>query len=370
MTCFDSRPWRAYGLALAVVGTWALPCGGAAAQSNITLFGVADVALMRVSGSIAAKTQIASGNQQGSRLGIRGSEDLGGGLRANFWLEAGVLVDDGQGQRTNPNNQPAAPAVGAQGLAFNRTSFVGLSGPWGILRAGRDYTPTFMVHTAFDPSGSVGLLTSQASLGSLTVFAVPSGVRASNSLAYGTPTFHGFSASAMLALGENASDAGATRDDGNYEGLRLAYADGPLSAAAAHARYHNSAVRDIKETVAGASYSIGNTKLGGTMVLSRHGAGRRARGELLAVTHRAGAAEFKLSWSRSRARDAMGIPAGSSSKIGMGVAYNLSTRTALYTSVAHVRNGDGAAALPLPGSAATGANRSAQGYEVGLRHTF
>jgi len=373
MTCSEQHLVRACGPAWAIAGALALPFAAAAqskAPASVTLFGVADVSLVRASGSVASKTQLTSGSQQGSRLGVRGSEDLGGGLRASFWLEAGLLVDDGQGQRTSANNQPAAPADGAQGLTFNRVSYLGLSGPWGLVRAGRDYTPTFLVHTLFDPSGTVGLMTSQASVSSLTVFAAPSGVRASNSLAYGTPTFHGFSANVMLALGENASNAGATRRDGNYEGLRLAYAGGPFSAALAHARYRNAAVNDIKETVAGASYDIGSTKLWGTVVRTRNGAGRNVRGEMLAVTQGVGAAEFKLSWSRSRARDASGAPVGSISKIGVGAAYNLSKRTALYTAAAHVRNSHGAAALPMPGSAVNGPNQSARGYEVGLRHTF
>ena len=77
----------------------------------------------------------------GSRLGFRGTEDLGGGLNASFWLEAGLNNDNGTGASTSTNNSTStsqAGASGSQGLTFNRRSTVSLASTWGELRLGRD----------------------------------------------------------------------------------------------------------------------------------------------------------------------------------------------------------------------------------------
>ena len=96
-------------------------------------------------GDVADKTQLTNSGYNSSRLGFRGTEDLGGGMSASFWLEAGVNNDDGTGAATSTNNQaiaaPAPAVAGTQGLTFNRRSTVSLAGGWGELRLGRDYTP-------------------------------------------------------------------------------------------------------------------------------------------------------------------------------------------------------------------------------------
>src|SRR6266487_1699248 len=88
-------------IALAVLATASVAC----AQSSLTLFGVVDATLAYGHGSVSNKTQLTNSGLNSSRLGFRGTEDLGGGMSASFWLEAGVLVDDGQGLATNTNNQ-------------------------------------------------------------------------------------------------------------------------------------------------------------------------------------------------------------------------------------------------------------------------
>ena len=108
------------------------------AQSSVTLFGVADTAVETTkadgTGSI---TRVVSGANIPSRLGFKGSEDLGGGLSAAFWLEAGFFIDTGAGQLTNLNNTPSGSA-GGSGLTFNRRSTVSLLGRFGEVRMGRD----------------------------------------------------------------------------------------------------------------------------------------------------------------------------------------------------------------------------------------
>src|SRR5687768_6298149 len=122
-------------IALAVMAA----AGAASAQSSVTLFGIVDATLAWGRGTVADRFQLTNSGYNSSRLGFRGTEDLGGGMSASFWLEAGVNNDNGTGAATNANNQtlPAltAPAAGAalsasgvragqQGLTFNRRSTV------------------------------------------------------------------------------------------------------------------------------------------------------------------------------------------------------------------------------------------------------
>src|SRR5215203_170812 len=144
-------------IALAVLAA----AGAASAQSSVTLFGVVDATLAFGKGDVSDKTSLSNSGYNSSRLGFRGTEDLGGGMSASFWLEAGVNNDNGSGAATNLNNQPSGGAIagigGGQGLTFNRRSTVSLGGTWGELRLGRDYTPQFWNLTVFDPFGTNGV---------------------------------------------------------------------------------------------------------------------------------------------------------------------------------------------------------------------
>src|SRR4051812_6715713 len=116
----------------------ALASAGASAQSSVTIFGVVDAAVQHVSGDgNGSITRMVAGSNSSSRLGFRGTEDLGGGMSAGFWLEAALQNDNGAGSGTNTNNQvsgAAAAAAGGQGLTFGRRSIVSLAGNWGELR--------------------------------------------------------------------------------------------------------------------------------------------------------------------------------------------------------------------------------------------
>ncbi|WP_382324125.1 porin [Hydrogenophaga sp. UC242_50] len=114
---------KKHAIALAALG---LVSGYASAQSSVTLYGVVDVALERVKGATSV-TRVTSGQQQGSRWGLRGTEDLGGGLKATFLLESGFNADVG--------------TLGQGGRLFGRQGYVGLGGNWGTVRLGRQYTP-------------------------------------------------------------------------------------------------------------------------------------------------------------------------------------------------------------------------------------
>ena len=127
--------------------------GAAVAQSSVTLFGVVDARVAIGRGSIADVRQLASGGANTSRIGVRGVEDLGDGLSASFWMEAGLNVDSGIGAATNVNNRTAG-ATTAGGLVFNRRATLSLAGQWGELRAGRDYMPQYWNLYYADPFGT------------------------------------------------------------------------------------------------------------------------------------------------------------------------------------------------------------------------
>lgn len=356
---------------VAMAMTLAVAAGNAAAQSSLTIFGIADTSITWGRGSVASRTQVGSGNLSGSRLGFRGSEDLGGGLRANFWLEAGLFTDSGVGGASNTNNQASGAGTSPSAITFNRTSYVGLSSPrWGELRLGRDYTPTFNGHVYYDPTLLTGAGVSQTGMGSLTIFAAPNGARASNSVHYIAPVWGGFSGELMYALGENPSNVGVTRRDGTYTGARVFWAGEHLNLSLAAAHYKLASIRDMDEVVLGATYAFGASKLWGILIRNNTGSSNDMRGGLIGATHAIGPVLLKASLSRSSLTSAAGTAAGTTHKLMLGAVYNLSQRTALYATAARTRNSDGATAVPQNGIATTGPNQPATALDLGVRHTF
>src|ERR1700741_4278868 len=134
--------------------------GVASAQSSVTLFGVFDAAVSSYSNTSqtafgtrikTSKTALTNSGYNASRLGFRGTEDLGGGLAASFWLEASLGNEDG------PAGGGTNNFTAGSNQFFNRRSTVSLSGAFGEVRLGRDYTPTFWNDTVFDPFGALGV---------------------------------------------------------------------------------------------------------------------------------------------------------------------------------------------------------------------
>lgn len=342
-------------IALAVMAA----AGAASAQSSVTLFGIVDATLAHGSGSVSSKTQLTNSGYNSSRLGFRGTEDLGGGMSASFWLEAGVNNDNGSGANTNTNNQ-ASGSTGGGGLTFNRRSTVSLAGGWGELRLGRDYSPQFWNLTVFDPFGTNGVGTTQTLNSIITG---PTAVRASNAIGYFLPpNLGGFYGQVQYYLGENSSGT-ATSHDGRGYGVRLGFASGPFNVAAAFSKT-DYAAGDVKQNNIGGQYDFGVAKL--MAHYSKDEAGTLdGKGWLIGTLVPVGAGEIRAAYSRYRT-DAAGDP--TSKKFALGYVHNLSKRTALYATYARVKN-SGGAAQGLNG-AVTGANQSSNGYDLGIRHSF
>ena len=357
-------------IALAVLAA----AGAASAQSSVTLFGVVDATLAIGRGSLTDSTQLTNSGYNSSRLGFRGTEDLGGGMSASFWLEAGLNNDNGQGAATNSNNQlvgafnPATGAnapvrAGTQGLTFNRRSTVSLAGGWGELRLGRDYTPQFWNLTVFDPFGTNGVGTTQT-LNAIS--GMPTAVRASNSIGYFLPgNLGGFYGQVQYYLGENAENGAVTEDDGRGMGVRLGFANGPFNVALAISRT-DYAAGDFKQNNLGGQWDFGMAKLIGHISRDEV-AGIDGKGWLLGALVPVGAGEIRVAFSRY-SFDLGAFGDSEAKKLAIGYVHNLSKRTAVYTTYARVRNND-LAAFGLNG-ATTGLGESSSGLDIGIRHSF
>jgi predicted porin len=342
-------------IALAVMAA----AGAASAQSSVTLFGIVDAAISHGSGSLGDRTRLVNSGYNSSRLGFRGTEDLGGGMSASFWLEAGVNNDDGSGQAagTTANNQ--TPNAGT-GLAFNRRSTVSLAGGWGELRLGRDYTPAFWNLTVFDPFGTNGVGTT-ATLN--TGFTGITTVRASNSIGYFLPpNLGGFYGQLQYYLGENL-DTAVNEDDGRGYGLRVGFASGPFNVALGYGKTEYL-TGDIKMVNLGGSFKFGMGTVMAQIVRDENG-GADGKGWLIGGLVPVGAGEVRLSFSRYET-DLLGSP--EYKKLALGYVHNLSKRTAVYATYARVRN-NGASAVAL-GGAATGLGSNSNGFDLGVRHSF
>jgi len=359
--------------------------GAAMAQSSVTLFGVLDTALTNGSGSIAKKTSMTTSGSGSSQLGFRGVEDLGGGMSALFWLEAGVNNDSGAGAGTSTNNQTGGnntAANGTQGLTFNRRSTAGLVGSMGELRVGRDYTPQFWNLTAYDPfytngvGGNVmmngGTLTPGGTTGTL--------VRASNSVAYlynhgvnggRSSGGQGFTADIQHYYGENASNVAAPvgKNDGTGTGVRVGYNAGPLSVHYANSKTTflaaSATTGDVKTSNLAGSYDMGVAKVMFTSATDKVGATLQGKGRLMGLTAPMGATTFKVASSQYET-NAAGNPTAKKTVFGLEQA--LSKRTYLYATYARIANSGGAAFAM--GGAVTAANQSSTATDFGLRTAF
>jgi predicted porin len=346
--------------------------GVASAQSSVTIWGILDANIAHGSGTASSKTAVSGSGRNGSRLGFRGTEDLGGGMSAQFWLEAGINVDNGTAGATNTNNQAsgtAAAPAGTQGLTFNRRSTVSLAGNWGELRLGRDYTPQYW-NLSFDPFGTSGVGGTQTIN---SIISRPTSVRASNTVGYVLPSsLGGIYGQAQYYLGENSSSAGtppgATKDDGNGYGARLGFAKGPVDVAVALSRTKYAA-GDWHQNNVGAKYDFGLAQLMAHYSFDKDDAvtGGKSRGYLIGGEVPVGVGRIKASYSYYKFDRPTSSPA--TKRFAIGYDHNLSKRTKIYGTYARLSN-SGGAGQSLNGATLANPNDSSRGFDIGLWHTF
>ena len=350
--------------ALAVVGAASAQVNGFAAGSgsSVTVFGVVDATVAFGNGDTSNKTQLTNSGYNSSRLGFKGVEDMGGGMKARFWLEAGVMNDNGAGAATNVNNQATGGALagmnGSQGLTFNRSSWVALNGNFGEVRLGRDYSPQFWTLTVYDPFGTNGVGTTQTLNSSAGGVAT---VRTSNSVAYITPSMSGFAVWAQMYFGENASNAASQNGDG--VAIRGQYDMGPLSLAAAFSKTTTGAGTDVQTTNFGISYDMKVAQLMAHWNKDANTGAKDVVGYLVGALVPAGPGTVRVAFSSSD-----NGAGAKTDKFALGYVYDMSKRTALYGTFASLSN-SGGAAQALNG-AVTPANGSSTGFDLGVRHAF
>jgi predicted porin len=340
-------------LALAALTAFA---GAASAQSSVTLFGIVDAAYGHVSAGGRSVTGISNSGLNSSRLGFRGVEDIGGGMRAGFWLEGQLSNDDGN----------------AAGLNFQRRSTVSLMGNFGEIRLGRDYTPSFWNTTVYDAFGTngVGQAMTPGMISVTGIATNTTAVRSNNTIAYFLPGgLGGFTGQVQYGFGEVASNA-ANAGQGNYFGFRLGYAAGPLSA---HYAYGNvkgvSGATNVKTSNIGASYDFGAVKTNFFWGNEKAGTGAKVSAWELSGVAPMGAGELRAAYSRYDVANS----ANDWNKFALGYGYNLSKRTQLYTTYARVSNkGTQNRSVSNNGLSAglSSAGGSSTGYEFGIRHSF
>lgn len=317
---------------------------GALAQSAVTTYGIVDNNFGWGKAARGTLTRMGNSGYLGSRLGFRGTEDLGSGLRASFVLEHGFNSDEGT----------------ATAVFWNRQVYVGLGGPWGEVLLGRQYTPSFLVHATYDAFGPQGVAAQQVLLGSMELTQAAN-IRANDAVTYRTPaTLGGFSALLMTT--------DHTASPGWYHGAKIGYAGGPLSVDLALGHYNNPAIGDLDSFSLGARYTLGPVMLYALFNKADSGSGNDSRGMQTSMAYTFGATTLKLSVAESRQRSATGADVGTTRRFGVGFVHALSKRTFVYGQYARLDNSKGARAA-LNG-APNDADRAAQGLDFGIAHLF
>jgi predicted porin len=355
-------------LALAVLGTFA---GVASAQSTVTLFGVVDLnARNTKNGNNDALNTLSTDGNASSRLGFRGVEDLGGGLSAGFWLEAGLNADVGTAGGGNGSYNANAAATGAvagsPGAFFNRRSTVSLLGGWGEIRLGRDYTPAFWNTTVFDPFGTNGVAQfTNLSINGLGTLGSNSYVRANNTIGYFLPSnLGGLYGQIQTSAGEGN---GVVGDANKQTSGRIGYAAGPFNIAGSYGQTKTLPNNWKHWNIAG-SWNFGFANLM-AQYDSLDAGPREQKTYLIGAVVPLGQGEFKVSYAKAD-QSGGGFDGADADQIGVGYVYNLSKRTAMYGHVARIKNKNALANFVVPGGAGSAANDTSRGVEVGVRHSF
>lgn len=359
-------------LALAVLGAFA---GAASAQSSVTIFGIVDLNLRYVDNTGAGERKsMGTDGINSNRLGFRGVEDLGGGMRAGFHIEGAMSPDDGT----------------AAGQQWRRRSTVSLMGNFGEVRLGRDYTPTFWNTTIFDPFGTNGVGSSLnvaravGGAGGAGATSQATYVRSNNAVSYFLPAMGGLYGQVMVAPGEGATGAAG----GAYEGGRIGYAAGPFNVALSLGQQEYSGSSKYKTKNVAGSFKFGVTTL---MVQYNDDAldadaARVATPQELAeerwlfgASIVMGQGLINVSYVKSDWKNdnptTVGVNESNSdaTQLAIGYVYNLSPRTALYATYSKISN-DGTSTFAVAGGGsspgAVTAGGSSTGMEFGLRHSF
>lgn len=351
-------------IALAIAGMIGAPV--AMAQSNVTVYGVVDAGLVGGSQGDTDLTAVESGILAGSRLGFRGTEDLGNGLKAVFVLEYGLNVDINEG-------------VGTGGLNA-RQQLVGLSGDFGTVALGRQYAPGYLGVIPFNGTNSSSVFDPHAVLaadaGSSIIAASPA--RWDNSVTY-SGSFSGLTVRGIWSArgvertaNVNTPNEIDPSDDDAY-GLGLHYANGPFAVGFVYHDIQGDATGSTdsqQEWFIGGSWDFGVVKV---MATYQDGSDLRNIKDndndiwtVSGIVPVGEAGNVHLSYGES---DFDAVSDGKAKSFALAYVHSLSKRTKVYAAYNRVDNDDGTdAGIARGRSDALGENSNV--YGVGFNHSF
>jgi len=343
-------------IALAVAG---LVSGAAFAQSNVTVYGIADGYYAHYSTDGIKANVSNSGGLAGSRLGFKGEEALGNGLKAVFTLEYGLNIDDNSGV----------------GTTLARQQFVGLAGGFGQVTLGRQYAPGYGALVNNDPfmgstpSPIASLLQEGSGRGGNTINST-SAARWNNAVAYQSNNLGGLTLKAIYDFGQTGEvKTAAVQRDSRY-GLGANYANGPMNVDLVYQNIENSTTigaANTAEWYIGGNYNFGAVKLLASYQTKndKSVANQDNKAYDIGVQIPMGASTIALSYANLNPEGAD----NSSKSWGAAYLYSLSKRTTLYATYTHVSNDKNANASPANLGVAAAGN-SANLLATGINHTF
>lgn len=321
--------------------------GAAYAQSSVTLYGVADVWVGSEkvgdpsSGPVIRQTKMGSGGYNGSRFGFRGTEDLGGGLKAGFVLEQGFNVDDG--------------SAATNGLQFSRQAYLGLDGGFGTVRLGRQYSAYDELRAATNNAyDSTFAPTSRTFGGGVTDYTN----RIDNQLYYATPEMNGFRAAIGYGFGEDKTSTASAKDDTS---LHVRYAQGPVLVGVAYQKEEVSNTVDRTYTLLAGSYDFGVAKLtAGFNRAKQDQLGKDNEYQFGVSVPVAANAQVAFGYAKAKYKNSAGVKTGDGSGFGITAYYDLSKRTRLYAGYRDTKR-ENAAGVKID---------ETKLFAVGVRHNF
>jgi predicted porin len=328
-------------IALAVLAA----SGAAMAQSSVTLYGVVDAGIAREDNGSTTTTRMDSSNLNGNRWGLKGSEDLGGGLKAIFTIESGFSLDTGaQADSTS---------------LFNRQSWVGVQSGFGTVKLGRQMNPVYATAGTWDSFGD-------ALAGDSSRLFSYNGSRTNNMVSYNYAA-GGFYGELQYGLGEVPDNNSITGENsaGRTAAMFVGYKTGPFDVVLTHQNIHNNPYTTAtKMTLLGGNYDFGMVKLFAAYAVEKtDGVGAKDQKDahlgLSAPVGKAGT--VKVSYLRKT--DDLNANADAE-QYAIGYIHTLSKRTALYTSYAQLSN-DSAASYKVPV-----AGNTDKLFNIGVKHSF
>ncbi len=333
------------------------------AETNVTIYGVADVYVAFQKGD-KSETKVDSGGLSGSRLGFSASQDIGNGMKVLGKFEAGVAADSGDSTQG--------------GKTWGRQTWVGLSGNFGTVTAGRQYTPTFVALDNDDPfeTGAGSAISSE-------IVSIVGGSRANNSIAWELPKFGPVTVNLMYAAGESGS--GSSSNNAFFAG-GLRYSQGPLGLGLTVGRKNRADDTGVAATsvLLAGTYDFGAASVHAGVQsvrnLTRAAATEDNRTEFFAGVH-VPVGDDKI-WAGVGAGKTKNVDNSRATQVSLGYLHSLYKNTTLYGVATTIHNGTGALNLSegdgssytantaTGGGAAVSPGKNASALQVGIRYRF